>query len=409
MIFFSIKNAFRKKVTAILAALGVGIGLMLVFVIGAFTAGVSAQFDSALSRTLGIVTVSKKFGAGPDLPLDFPDDLFNTSGVGEFIINYNVECQAKDYFTDDYTGEMDNAEDKLVLIGINKTLDERWGGATSKIISGRNFILGENETIIDSRLLNVAKFSTSIGSNITIQLDLGGIKKMNLTIVGVYKQEDDGAPSFVPRNYFIYTDIQVIWDLFDIAGEVSNIYTTIFLRFNVDSHDDTNQYASLINENSENGLYDPIYVQAFSLSAIFQEIEETFAVFDSFTLILSIIVVLAGGMGIIVTQLMSVTGRMKEFAILKATGWKNLHIFKDVIYESLTLGILGAGIGLILGSILIVLLGTGINPFGSVQAIITIEGIIEVLAYALGLGVLGGLYPGIKASRVRPVVVLKGE
>jgi putative ABC transport system permease protein len=100
---------------------------------------------------------------------------------------------------------------------------------------------------------------------------------------------------------------------------------------------------------------------------------------------------------------------MKEFAILKSTGWKNRHIFENVIFESLTLGILGAIIGISLGWILIAILSGDNSLFGSASAIVTPQGIIEVLAYAIGLGVLGGLYPGIKAARVRPVVVLKGE
>ena len=101
--------------------------------------------------------------------------------------------------------------------------------------------------------------------------------------------------------------------------------------------------------------------------------------------------------------------RMKEFAILKSTGWKNRHIFENVIFESLTLGILGAIIGISVGSILIIVLSGSDSVLGTASAIITIEGIIEVIAYSLGLGILGGIYPGIKASRVRPVVVLKGE
>jgi len=60
MLKFSIKNAFRKKSTAILSSIGVGIGLMLVFVIGAFTAGVTAQFQENLSETIGIVEILEK-------------------------------------------------------------------------------------------------------------------------------------------------------------------------------------------------------------------------------------------------------------------------------------------------------------------------------------------------------------
>ena len=411
MLIFSIKNAFRKKLISILAALGVGFGLMLVFVIGAFTSGVSAQFQDNLNRTLGVVSVTEKLRGGADsnLPLTLPQDILDTPDVGGNVLSYNLETQVPDYFTSEYWANLSTFGDRLILKGLNSTTDGNWGGPTTKIIEGRNFEPNQNETILDSRLVNIADFPVTIGSNLTINLDLSGNKTSILTIVGIYEQEDIGAPSFVPRDYYIFTDIQSTWNLLSIATEPSNIYTLISLRFNVKGHEDTDKFVDLINDYSEADGYAPVYVTAFSLASFLREIEDTFAIFDAFTSILSFIVVLSGGMAIIVTQLMSVSSRMKEFAILKSTGWKNRHIFKDVIYESLTLGILGAVIGLSIGSVLIYILGGGLLPFGGVAAIITWRGIVEVIAYALGLGIIGGLYPGIKASRVRPVVVLKGE
>jgi ABC-type antimicrobial peptide transport system permease subunit len=68
---------------------------------------------------------------------------------------------------------------------------------------------------------------------------------------------------------------------------------------------------------------------------------------------------------------------------------------------------LGALVGLLIGSLLIFLLSGNLSPFGNTPIIITWQGILQVILYAVALGVLGGLYPGIKASRVRPVKVLK--
>jgi putative ABC transport system permease protein len=411
MLFFSIKNAFRKKLISILAALGVGFGLMLVFVIGAFTSGVSAQFQDNLNRTLGVVSVTEKLRGGADsnLPLTLPQDILDTPDVGGNVLSYNIETQVPDYFTSEYWANLSTFGDRLLLKGLNSTIDGNWGGATTKIIEGRNFEPNQNETILDSRLVSIADFPVTLGSNLTINLDLSGNKTSILTIVGIYEQEDIGAPTFVPRDYYLHTDLQTTWNLLSTATEPSNIYTLISLRFNVKGHEDTDEFVDSINDYSEADGYAPVYVTAFSLATFLREIEDTFGIFDAFTSILSFIVVLSGGMAIIVTQLMSVSSRMKEFAILKSTGWKNRHIFKDVIYESLTLGILGAAIGLSIGGMLIYILGGGLLPFGGVSAIITWRGILEVIAYALGLGIIGGLYPGIKASRVRPVVVLKGE
>ena len=414
MLKFSIKNAFRKKSTAILSSIGVGIGLMLVFVIGAFTAGVTAQFQENLSESIGIVEILEKDVLGREnshLPINFTKNLYNTPNVGEDISKLTYETQAPFFYTSNYSGEdkLVNAQDIVTLIGINLTLDQEWGGPTTKILQGNVVNPNKTEIIIDSRLLDVAQFPVSIGDKIRIKLDLGGTILENLTIVGVYQEDDIGAPSFVPREYYIYTEIQTLWNLLNISGLETNSFSSIRLRFNVKTTEETEIYAEEINAYSESGGYDPVYVTATALSAFFESIEETFALFDAFAGIIGFIAVLAGGTAIIVTQLMSVTTRLKEFAILKSTGWKNRHIFANVIFESLTLGILGAIIGLTLGSILVLFFSSGGSPFGGASAIITLTGIIEVVAYALGLGILGGLYPGIKAARVRPVVVLKGE
>ncbi len=414
MLKFSIKNAFRKKGTAILASVGVGFGLMLVFVIGAFTAGVNAQFQDNLTRSIGIVEVLEKDVEGranSHLPLNLPNKLSDTPNVGNFIISHNIETQAPIYFTSNYSGpsKLQNIGDTLTLKGLNQSLDQNWGGPTTKLLQGRSFTIGNNEAIVDNRLLDAAQFPISIGVNITISLDPGGINTTTLTIVGIYEEEDIGAPDFVPREYYIYTDIQTLWNYLYLAGEETNVYSSIDLRFNVETTEETENFADIINEYSDVGGYSPTFITAVALATFFKSIEETFAIFNAFAGIIGIITVIAGGMAIIVTQLMSVTARMKEFAILKSTGWKNRHIFLNVIYESLTLGLLGAAIGMGIGGILIIILGSGASPFGGASAIVTLEGVIEVLAYALGLGVVGGLYPGIKASRVRPVVVLKGE
>jgi putative ABC transport system permease protein len=412
MLIFSIKNAFRKRSTAILSSLGVAIGLMLVFVVGAYTAGVQAQFNDNLTRTLGIVNVieeSEILIPTPDsnLPLTIIDDLQNTNDVGEFIIDYNVESQAPYSYTTEYWDKLENADDKLIVVGLNKSLDENWRGFTTRIIQGRNFEIGQNETIISSRLASVADFPISIGSKIELTLDLLGTKTLNLTIVGIYQQIEDGTPPFVPRDYPIYTDIQTIWNARNQSGDEINIYTMISLRFDVTNHQDTLTLVDRINNFSDNGGYNPTYVSAYSLYTFYEAIEQNLEIINSFTGILGIITALAGGMAIIVGQLMSVSSRMKEFAILKATGWKSRDIISNIILESLTLSLLGAGMGLLIGVLLIFLLSGNLTAFGNTPIIITLPGIVQVIIYAVLLGVFGGLYPGIKAARVRPVKVLK--
>ncbi len=409
MLRFSIKNAFRKKSTSILSSLGVAIGLMLVFVVGAYSAGVQVQFESNLTRTLGTVNIVEESKIGPEshLPLNITESLLNTTEVGEFIINYNVETQAPYYYTADYSDKLANSGDRLTVVGLNKTLDEEWNGFTTKITNGRTFEAGQNETIISSQMASIADFPITIGDIITLDLNIVTNLTLELTIVGIYEAIEDGTPPFIPRDYYIYTDIQTMWDAREQSGDTTDIYTLITLRFDVRSHEETKVFVEKINDFSSDGYYSPVSISAFSLFAFYQAIEENLSIIYDFTAILGIITALAGGMAIIVGQLMSVSARMKEFAILKATGWKNTHILINIILESLTLSLVGAVFGLIIGSLLIVSLSGNLTAFGSTPIVITWQGIVQVVIYAVALGVLGGLYPGIKASKVRPVKVLK--
>ena len=63
---------------------------------------------------------------------------------------------------------------------------------------------------------------------------------------------------------------------------------------------------------------------------------------------------------------------------------------------------LGVVFALIIGGLLIIALSSVLN------AVLTLELLAQVTLFGLAVGIIGGLYPGIKASRVRPIQVLKG-
>jgi putative ABC transport system permease protein len=411
MIGFSIKNAFRKRGIAILSSLGIGFGLMLMFVLGSFTAGVSAQFTENFSQALGIVQITEynRQGAFSQLPINTTTILLENPDFGGDIEKFDVRVELASDFTTDYIGKMANTGDRITIFGINATLDTKMNGPTSKILEGRLFNSGANEAIVDSRLLNFAATNITLGGNVSAIVSFLPRVIQNLSIVGVYEQEESGAPAFVPRTYYIYTDLETAWALLTEAGLLSGYYTRIDLRFPSTSLNETNRYIDQINAFSEAGAFAPKRVTAFSSAQFISTIESTLSIFNTFIMIISIITALAGGMAIIVSQLMSVMERMKEFGILKATGWKNGHIFRNVVYESLTIGLLGALIGMGLGSGLIALFSSGVGPFGAASAIVTWDLVGQILLFGLSLGILGGLYPGLKAARVRPVVVLRGE
>ncbi|UYP44273.1 hypothetical protein NEF87_000558 [Candidatus Lokiarchaeum ossiferum] len=414
MLLFSIKNVFRKKIMAILSSLGIGFGLMLMFVLGAFSSGVEAQLEDNFAEVIGVVEIQEQnpINGRSELPKNTMDILFDAP-LGEDIQNYNVKVSLPTAFTLPYIGNIreDMDGDVLQLTGINQTLDQLWKGPTSKITLGRDFIAGEKEIILDSRLIDVDKLDVRLGDFLTVYLEISPLKNVTelFEIVGFYSQDDSGAPDFVPRSYYGYMDLEIAWSMLGKAGLNNETFTSIDLLFPSTSNEQTTAYIDQIIDLSDSGEFGDIFVQAFSLGQFQESLSESFDIFNSFFLIISLITALAGGMAIIVSQLSSVNERRKEFAILKSTGWKNRHIFTNIIIESLVLGILGAVIGIGLGLGIIQLLGSLEGAFSSATAKISQGLVIQVLSFALGIGVIGGMYPGIKAARLRPVEVLKGE
>ncbi|MHA1450324.1 MAG: ABC transporter permease, partial [Candidatus Hodarchaeales archaeon] len=156
-----------------------------------------------------------------------------------------------------------------------------------------------------------------------------------------------------------------------------------------------------------NDLYDNGYVISSASTAMetMDDVQSSMVVFID---IISYIAIIAGGMGIIIAQLVGVESRMKEFAILKATGWNNKHLIFDVLTESIILGIAGSIAGIFASSFLMVFLGRMMPGAGSLSVVST-AAVIEAIIIALIIGIIGGLYPGVKASSVRPMEVLRGN
>jgi len=114
---------------------------------------------------------------------------------------------------------------------------------------------------------------------------------------------------------------------------------------------------------------------------------------------------LVGGIGIMNIMLVSVTERTREIGIRKAIGAKRRDIMIQFLIESLVISGLGGIIGVLLGM-------GGTSLLGSVMKIpLTISLNIVVIAtcFSAAVGIIFGLYPANKASRLRPIEALRYE
>lgn len=110
-----------------------------------------------------------------------------------------------------------------------------------------------------------------------------------------------------------------------------------------------------------------------------------------------------GGIGIMNIMLVSVTERTREIGLRKALGAKPRDIRNQFLIEAVTLSGLGGIIGIILGILLALL----INNF--VQTTITLWSIVLSFGFSMVIGVIFGVTPAIRASRLDPIQALRYE
>ncbi len=114
---------------------------------------------------------------------------------------------------------------------------------------------------------------------------------------------------------------------------------------------------------------------------------------------------LVGGIGIMNIMLVSVTERTREIGIRKAVGALRRDILIQFLLESMVLSLTGGFIGIVLGWLISRVAGSAIDLVTVVDA----GTVILATGFAIGVGVVFGLYPAWRAAGLRPIEALRYE
>lgn len=126
---------------------------------------------------------------------------------------------------------------------------------------------------------------------------------------------------------------------------------------------------------------------------------------DIFLMVLTSIGVTIAVLSIVNTMLMSVTERFIEFGILKANGWSNFDVLSLITFESALLGLSGGVVGSILGWLTTLFVNA--NWSDRIHLHAGPQLLVFSILFSTALGILGGLYPAVWASRMMPMDAIR--
>jgi putative ABC transport system permease protein len=122
-------------------------------------------------------------------------------------------------------------------------------------------------------------------------------------------------------------------------------------------------------------------------------------------LVVSLIALLAAGIGIMNIMLVSVTERTREIGIRKAIGGKRSNILTQFLIEAIILCVFGGLIGIFVG----VGIGNLAGSFLNAQSAIPLDWVILGITMCVTVGLIFGTYPAYKAANLDPIEALRYE
>ena len=132
---------------------------------------------------------------------------------------------------------------------------------------------------------------------------------------------------------------------------------------------------------------------------------ETSELFTRLIVGVAAISLVVGGIGILAVMLISVKERTHEIGVRRAVGATKGDIVGQFLFESILIGLFGGCFGVVLGAGITL----GITAWGIGNLVLDMQSIYISTGVCTAIGIMFGLFPAIKASRLDPMVALTVE
>lgn len=125
-------------------------------------------------------------------------------------------------------------------------------------------------------------------------------------------------------------------------------------------------------------------------------------------LVIVVIALIVGTSSVANTMAMSIMERQRELGLLSTVGWSPTRVASLILGEGVAVSLLGAAAGLLFGVIGGGLLVHALGVSAYVSPSVTAWGLGRGLLVGIAIGVLGGIYPAWRVTRMTPLKALAG-
>jgi putative ABC transport system permease protein len=391
-----VKNPFRNKTRSALAIIGIAIGIMVIVALGMVTGGLKTSTQSTLKAGGAEITVVQTGASGFETTASINEtrvaDILKLNGVkdtaGTLRANNNT---ASSLNTSASQGQSSSSGAP--------------GTSGPPGFSGNFYITG-----IDLSKLSLASIDsvngTAFADNSPNEVIIGKTAAQNLNktvgdTINLFGKDFKITGTFETGNFLtdggIYMSLSTLQNLTSNQNKVSNVLVKVKENANVTDVSKTIEDAY------------PNELSTTTAADLAGRINQGLSFIDTASWAISILAIVIGGVGVVNTMIMSVYERTREIGVLKAVGWKDRRILGMILGESIVLTLIAAIVGTVVAIIGVEVLLTYSSVGGVIKPSFSLDIFLRGFGIAFLVGIVGGLYPAYRASRLAPTEALRYE
>jgi putative ABC transport system permease protein len=394
-----------NKVRAGLTILGIAVGVFVVVVISAAIHGINASvakdFESTGPTTFFVSRFPITFEAcdgTEDTCKWFRNPRLTLGDVEAIELLPSVRTAGARLDTSRPAAYKDKRSASVQISGFTGNWQQIDGGGD--IYPGRNFTPAEAAVGARVVVVNEQLATTLFGESDPMDktLDLGGVP---FKVLGVYHYQ----ASFLSGGNQPRAIIPIEAARKHLKANFADIGLAVIPAANstrADAIDDV-----IATMRARHGLR-PAVGNDFAIitqDQLFDVYNKIFGAFFLVMVVLSAVGLIVGGVGVVAIMMISVTERTREIGVRKALGATRGTILWQFLVEAVTLTGIGAIIGLVLGTLVAFIIAKTTPIAASVPPL----AVVAALLTSAFTGVLFGMLPAAKASKLDPVAALRYE